>query len=97
MNPKTQNASSGLPSLIPTPRWRGDGNEVLSFKEWCAINGFSERTGRRILASGTGPTVLQLTSKRIGIRRRDNAVWQDARARQPGRTIEVPASTGAAS
>jgi hypothetical protein len=77
---KTQNTGK-LHPLLPAPRWRGDGNEVFSFNEWCAINHISPRTGRRILASGTGPTVLQLTAKRIGIRRRDNDTWQESRIR----------------
>jgi hypothetical protein len=32
-----------------------DDDAVLSFKEWCALNGHSERQGRRILTSGKGP------------------------------------------
>jgi predicted DNA-binding transcriptional regulator AlpA len=74
------------------------GNEVLSFKQWCAINGIGERTGRRILASGTGPAVLQLSAKRIGIRRRDNDAWQETRIRRrsPRKESEAPAPAGAA-
>jgi hypothetical protein len=58
-----------------------DPDEVFTFAEWCTLNKFSERTGRRILASGSGPIITQLSAKRIGIRRRDNALWQDSRAR----------------
>jgi predicted DNA-binding transcriptional regulator AlpA len=52
-------------------------DRVLSFREWCALNGFSPATGRRIL-SGTDlkPPVLQLSARRIGIRESDNADWQ---------------------
>jgi predicted DNA-binding transcriptional regulator AlpA len=56
-------------------------DRVLSFLQWCAINGFSEATGRRILKSGNGPPVLQLSPRRIGIRESDNAAWQASRAR----------------
>lgn len=54
---------------------------VLSFSAWCQINGISERTGRRILASGHGPKTLQLSVRRIGIRESDNAAWQESRVR----------------
>ena len=58
-----------------------DDDAVLTFKEWCALNGVSERQGRRILTSGNGPTVTMLTDKRVGISRRANRAWQQARAR----------------
>jgi hypothetical protein len=58
-----------------------DDDAVLTFKEWCALNGLSERQGRRILTEPGGPTVTQLTEKRVGISRRNNRTWQQARAR----------------
>ena len=58
-----------------------DDDAVLTFKEWCALNGHSERQGRRILKSGNGPTVTQLSDRRIGITRRNNREWQEKRAR----------------
>ena len=58
-----------------------DDDAVLTFKEWCALNSVSERQGRRILGSGSGPTVTKLTDKRVGISRRANREWQHARAR----------------
>jgi hypothetical protein len=54
---------------------------VLSFEQWCEINGISERTGRRILAGKDGPLVTQLTARRIGIREDHNAAWQESRVR----------------
>jgi predicted DNA-binding transcriptional regulator AlpA len=56
-------------------------NRVLSFAHWCELNGFSLSTGRRILASGTGPRVLQLSARRIGIKVADNRAWQASRSR----------------
>jgi hypothetical protein len=50
---------------------------VLTFKEWCKLNGFSERTGLRILNSGDGPKITQLSARRIGIREDHNAEWQE--------------------
>jgi hypothetical protein len=53
---------------------------VLTFAQWCALNGISPATGRRILASGQGPTVTRLSARRIGITIGNNAAWQKARA-----------------
>jgi hypothetical protein len=53
---------------------------VLTFAQWCALNGISPATGRRLLKSGKGPVVTQLSDRRIGISVRANAEWQAARA-----------------
>jgi hypothetical protein len=53
----------------------------LTFKEWCSLNGFSPRTGRRILNAPGAPVVVRLSPNRIGIRRGDNRAWQASRAR----------------
>jgi hypothetical protein len=57
-------------------------NQVLTFHEWCQLNRISTRTGRRIIKSGTGPTVTQLSPRRIGISVGNNAAWQAARERK---------------
>jgi hypothetical protein len=64
------------PSLAPLLDDR-----CLTFNEWCALNGIGERTGRRILKSGNGPAVVQLSDRRIGITIRANREWQAARER----------------
>ena len=56
-------------------------NQVLTFHEWCQLNRISERTGRRILKSGGGPKVVQLSEKRIGITIGANRAWQEQQAR----------------
>ena len=56
-------------------------DQVLTFVEWCSLNRIGERTGRRLLATGKGPVVTQLTEKRIGITIRANRAWQKSRAR----------------
>jgi hypothetical protein len=56
-------------------------DRVLSFSQWVQLNGFSPRTGRRVLASGNGPIVTQLSPKRIGVTVANNRAWQAARAR----------------
>jgi hypothetical protein len=55
--------------------------QVLTVPQWCALANFSLRTGRRILASGTGPQVIQLSDKRIGITVAADRAWKAARAR----------------
>jgi hypothetical protein len=73
---------NGGPPLAPLrERLATDDDAVLTFKEWCALNGFGERTGRRILAAPGGPVVTQLTDRRIGISRRNNRAWQESRSR----------------
>jgi len=57
--------------------------QILSFRQWCALCGFSERTGRRILAGGDGPVITQLSEKRIGVSVANNKRWQESRARGP--------------
>jgi predicted DNA-binding transcriptional regulator AlpA len=65
-------------------RWQGaqkaardHRDRVLSIREWAAVNGFSLATARRILkGDGPKPPVLQLSSRRLGIRESDNAAWQ---------------------
>jgi len=56
-------------------------SQVMRFSEWCRLNQFSERTGRRLLASGNGPDIVQLTDKIIGITVGANRRWQEARVR----------------
>jgi hypothetical protein len=55
---------------------------ILSFKAWCALNNFSEATGRRIIRAGK-VRVIQLSERRIGIGEDDNADFQDRCARAP--------------
>jgi hypothetical protein len=64
------------PSLAPLLDDR-----CLTFRQWCALNGISPRNGRRILKSGTGPRVMHLSERRIGITVRANREWQAARER----------------
>jgi hypothetical protein len=70
-----------LPLLLCERQLQDD--QVLSFRQWCALNGFSERTGRRILTGECGPppTVTMLTDTRIGITVGNNRAWQASRAR----------------
>ncbi len=62
-----------------------DDDEVLSFREWCRVNGISTRTGRRIIADpdpDNRPVITQLSARRIGVSRRNNRIWQQSRERR---------------
>jgi hypothetical protein len=58
-----------------------DPDEILTFREWVALNKISERTGRRILERPDGPVVTLLSTRRFGISRRANLAWQKSRER----------------
>jgi hypothetical protein len=58
-----------------------DDRRVLSFRQWCELNGLSPATGRRLIAAGTGPIITQLSPRRIGVTIGNNRRWQDSRAR----------------
>ena len=57
------------------PRFDDNPNKALTFLEWCALNGFSPRTGRRILSGefGPPPIVTKLSPRRIGLNRRSGS------------------------
>jgi len=59
-------------------------HRVLSFLDWCWLNGISVATGRRILKSGKGPTITRLSTRRIGITVANNARWQQTLERPSG-------------
>jgi len=56
-------------------------NQVLTVFEWARLNRISMRTARRVLQSGEGPPVVQLSTKRIGVTVGANRLWQAARER----------------
>ncbi|THD53483.1 MAG: transcriptional regulator [Bradyrhizobium sp.] len=56
-----------------------DDDRVLSFIEWCELNGFSRSTGQRIIGAGKGPRFIQLSEKRKGVTVGENRRWQESR------------------
>jgi hypothetical protein len=56
-----------------------DNNRVMPFHIWCEMAGVSPATGRRILSSGQGPAVVQLSPRRIGITKGAHAAWLESR------------------
>jgi len=59
-----------------------DLDRINSFDKWCERAGFSPATGRRIIASGDGPKVTWLSTRRMGIRERHYLEWLDKCAEQ---------------
>ena len=55
-------------------------DRMLSFPEWCKLNNLSPATGR-IISAGTGPNVVQLSPRRIGITVGDNRAWRTSKTR----------------
>ena len=56
-----------------------DDDRVMSFDDWCKLNGFSRSTGQRLIASGKGPRFIQLSEKRKGVTVGENRRWQASR------------------
>jgi hypothetical protein len=56
-----------------------DDDRVMSFDDWCKLNGFSRSTGQRLIASGKGPQFIQLSEKRKGVTVGENRRWQKSR------------------
>jgi hypothetical protein len=59
-----------------------DDDRVMTFLEWCRLNGISKATGLRLKARGEGPRFINLSERRIGVTRRENRRWQESRARE---------------
>ena len=58
-------------------------NQVLTLRQWCSLAGISLRTARRAIATGTGPTVVRLSDRRVGVTVRAHLQWLAARERIP--------------
>jgi hypothetical protein len=67
---------ANLPAALPATL---HDNQVLTFRQWCGLNGISARTGRRILAAPGGPIVTRLSPRRFGITVGNNRRWQQSR------------------
>lgn len=51
---------------------------VLTLKEAARIAALSEPTLRRVIKAGTGPRVLRLSPRRVGVRVADLRAWLEA-------------------
>jgi predicted DNA-binding transcriptional regulator AlpA len=58
-----------------------DDLKVLTLKEWARLTGVSFQTAKRLIAAGEGPRIIQLSTKRMGVRMIDAARWSEQRLR----------------
>ncbi|MCS3895798.1 putative DNA-binding transcriptional regulator AlpA [Bradyrhizobium japonicum USDA 38] len=56
-----------------------ESDRVLSFDDWCKLNGFSRSTGQRLIANGQGPVFVRLSVRRKGVTVAENRRWQASR------------------
>ncbi len=58
-----------------------DDDRVIPFSQWCALNGFSRDTGRRIVKRGEIACV-QLSMRRRGVTVAENRRWRTSRTQR---------------
>jgi hypothetical protein len=56
-----------------------DLDRVTPLADWFRRVGLPSRSGRRLIASGEGPVITELTERRKGVRERDHIAWLEAR------------------
>jgi hypothetical protein len=76
-SPTKQRRRAG--SAIPPSA--ADDLRCITVKQFAELVGFSTMTAKRLLRAGEGPPTIALSARRIGIRIRDLAAWQQARVR----------------
>jgi hypothetical protein len=59
-----------------------DLDRVTPLSDWFRRVGLPSRSGRRLIASGQGPAITELTERRKGVRERDHLRWLEARRSQ---------------
>jgi hypothetical protein len=58
--------------------------QVLTVREFAALNGIGLRTAIRILDGPSAPAIVRLSARRIGVTVKSVREWQARRARPPG-------------
>jgi hypothetical protein len=56
-----------------------DLDRVTPLPDWFRRIGLPQRSGRRLIASGQGPVITELTERCKGVRERDHIAWLEAR------------------
>jgi hypothetical protein len=59
-------------------------DQVLTLREWAALNGIGLRTAHRILDGPDPPAVVRLSARRVGVTVKANREWQARRSRPAG-------------
>jgi hypothetical protein len=57
-------------------------DKVLTIKEWAREAGISPKTAQNLIARGEGPSVVELSPNRLGIRVCDHREWLKSRIRK---------------
>jgi len=70
------------PSIVPAD------DRVVSLPETARAAGISIATLRRRIADGSGPRLVRVSERRVGVRIRDLKAWLDART-SPEQTAPV--------
>jgi predicted DNA-binding transcriptional regulator AlpA len=84
---------------IPQPLGRSThsraalGHCVRSLREVAAATGISIATLRRRVADGTGPVIVRMSPRRVGVRDSDFVAWLDACAKNHS-TVQARSDTG---
>jgi hypothetical protein len=65
--------------LEESRRWPPHDDQVMTFREWCELNGISQTTGLEIIRAGEGPEFIWLSANRKGLTYRQNRKWQESR------------------
>ena len=58
-----------------------DLDRVTPLQLWFLRVGIPERSGHRLIKSGKGPVLTELTERRKGVRERDHIAWLESRRR----------------
>jgi predicted DNA-binding transcriptional regulator AlpA len=81
------------PQGKPTGSLTAFGNCVRSLREAAAAAGISIATLRRRVADGTGPVIVRMSPRRVGVRDSDFVAWLDGCANSRS-TVQAPSDTG---
>jgi predicted DNA-binding transcriptional regulator AlpA len=65
-----------IPAAVPVIQHE---SQVLRLREWAVLANISLRTARRLMASGDGPKVVRLSSRRFGVTVAAHREWIAAR------------------
>src|SRR5437764_14674167 len=76
-----------------------DLDRVIPLTDWFRRIGLPTRSGRRLIASGAGPVITELTERRRGVRERDHVLGlrRAASPTPPNKTARTRSASSASS
>jgi hypothetical protein len=72
--------------LYESSGWVDPDDQHLTHRQWCMLNGFSERHGRRLIKTGQGPVLTWSSAYHFCISAANNRRWVESRTQRPSRT-----------